>query len=392
MKRPARRIKLLTGAPDAAKLSWDESALLDDWTPVVRRFLKRKFDADEEERGEENDEGGAMATASRWRSIPASSHAHLHTGYTQESPVRQDFAGAEYSLAVSSQASTTYGGSGDDDDAEGANTTEQRQGDDGDEDDTHFLEHSIAVHDDTRSSQLAAAADDSATSLLVSFHSITTTSSQSPSRPDDSYAADERARPPCPLPRTLTSLRALPTAAHLHRIAPQTIVVSLLVGVIALLPARPIRTRHGAVRDLVEVLVGDDSATGFKISFWFAHEEEGGGASAARRGTAGDDPLREALRNVRVRDVVLVENVALDTFREKVFGYALRRSMQRNQTRVQLVARDGLDRVDVGAAGAERVAAMKEWVWGLVNTPGLGRRDGRGEEGEDEALPPDTQE
>lgn len=388
-RRPTKRIKLLTGAPDPAKLSWDENSLLDDWTPVVRRFLKRKFD------GEEHGDEGPATTASRWRSIPLSRNAHIHTGFTQESPLRKDFlyaptfAGVEHSFALSSQTSTVDHEDDVPSPKHDTGVTDNEEETDDDDDDENFIEHSIAVHDDTRSSQVFPADDDDTftTTILDSFHSTTSCDSL-----DDSASSELPSDlPTARLPRTITALRDIPSASHLHRIVPQTVVVNLLVGIIAILPARAVRTRRGPLRDLVELLVGDESASGLKLSFWFAHEDDDG--QQRRRGSGGD-PLREALRGLRVRDVVLVENVALDTFREKVFGYGLRQSMQRNQTRVQLVARDGVDRV-AGVAGVEKVVGVKEWVWRLVN-PGVEgkRRGGAGDDGGegDAYLPPDTQE
>ncbi|GME22648.1 hypothetical protein GTA08_BOTSDO13567 [Neofusicoccum parvum] len=355
--RPAKRIKLLAGAPDPARLSWDEDALLiNDWTPAARRFLDRKF--------AEEPAGAPATAASHWRSISTSPHALLHTGFTQESPVRADFfyaptfASTEHSSAHSSQPSVASPLPAAEEDEEEEDSQDQ------------FLEHSIAVHDSTHSSQLAPP-DDTTTLTLASTPSPSSSSSSSRlSTPDQ--------LPPAHLPRTITSLRAIPPAAHLARIAPQTVVVSLVAGVMQLPPARAVRTRRGARRELVELVVGDETASGLRVSFWFADGEEG--------------VLRAALRALRLRDVVLVENVALDAFRGRVFGYALRRSLQKNQTRVEVLARGGVDRF-AGLAGVEKVEGVKDWVFGLVN-PGVRRMGEDGGEGRDEDifLPPDTQE
>ncbi|KAL1624806.1 hypothetical protein SLS56_007606 [Neofusicoccum ribis] len=358
---PVKRIKLLAGAPDPARLSWDEDALLiNDWTPAARRFLDRKF--------AEEPAGAPATAASHWRSISTSPHALLHTGFTQESPVRADFfyaptfASTEHSSAHSSQPSVASPPPTAEEDGEGEEDSQDQ-----------FLEHSIAVHDSTHSSQLAPP-DDTTTLTLASTPSPSPSSSSSSSR-----LSTPSQLAPARLPRTITSLRAIPPAAHLARIAPQTVVVSLVAGVVQLPPARAVRTRRGARRELVELVVGDETASGLRVSFWFAEGEEGGA-------------LRAALRALRLRDVVLVENVALDAFRGRVFGYALRRSLQKNQTRVEVLARGGVDRF-AGLAGVEKVEGVKDWVFGLVN-PGVRRMGEDGGEGreEDVFLPPDTQE
>ncbi|KAL0256474.1 hypothetical protein SLS55_008869 [Diplodia seriata] len=415
--RPAKRVKLLTGAPHPASLSWDESALVDDWTPAVRHFLDRQFagGGDAKEHGNE---------ASKWRAISTSPDTHLRTGFTQE---RRDFlyaptlAAAEPSISFGSLPSdegtpshkaasfTRTNRSSPPLQAEKEEEEEAAQDDD-------FIEHSIAVHDDTRSSQLARDPSELDTTLnLDDDRSFNTTISSSFDSDDVDHSQSELPHdlPDACLPsRNIAALRDIPPAAHLQRIVPQTVVVNLLVGVIAILPPRAVRTRRGQWRDLVELLVGDETATGLKISFWFAHEEEGGGESQAgssrrrrggRRGTTEvlpkkKDPLREALGGLRVQDVVLIENVALDTFRDRVFGYSLRKSIQKNQTRVELLARGGVDRVS-GLVGVVKVERVKDWVWRLVNPGGAGLQDGRGGAGagagaraQNADLPPDTQE
>ncbi|OJD40777.1 uncharacterized protein BKCO1_100086 [Diplodia corticola] len=445
--RPAKRVKLFAGAPDPAALEWDESALVNDWTPPVRRFLNRQF------AGGGDDE----TAASKWRAVPTSRHAHLPTGFTQESPLRRDFLpapNAERSFSFSSQPSDDQGAPSSHKDAAvtGRNPAVHSsppppQDDDDDDDDDDFIEHSIAVHDDTRSSQLAHD-DDPSTDPLIdidsSFNTTTTSSSSSLLGGVDAPPLPDARLPTGP--RGIAALRDLPSAAHLQRIVPQTVVVTLLVGVVAVLPPRAVRTRRGRWRDLVELLVGDETATGLKISCWFAHDDgddeddedgnedgdgDGGeesreiGTGARRRrsgriaGRAGAkavglpkekkkkkkkkekerDPLREALGSLRVQDVVLVENVALDTFRDRVFGYSLRKSIQKNQTRIELLARGGVDRA-AGLAGVEKVERVKDWVWRLVNPGSAGPHDGRGgadagagaRRAQDAYLPPDTQE
>ena len=101
-----------------------------------------------------------------------------------------------------------------------------------------------------------------------------------------------------------------------------------------------------------------------------------------------------------MRDVVLMRNVALTSFRGRVYGQSLRRGM----TRVELVYRfggqgeeaergvlAGMGRELDGEGGGvvlEKVRRVREWVLGFVGG-GDRRKGGKGEKGVQ--LPPDTQ-
>ncbi|KAI9726489.1 MAG: hypothetical protein M1828_001311 [Chrysothrix sp. TS-e1954] len=121
----------------------------------------------------------------------------------------------------------------------------------------------------------------------------------------------------------LTSLSQLPSATHITRINPQTISVDLIVGIITSLPPRRVTVRKTQKpMDLIEMIVGDETAAGFSISFWMAvdkarrHHSDGGTDDYARRLRAGD--------------VAMLRNIALSQFRGKVHGQSLRRYASAN--------------------------------------------------------------
>ena len=130
------------------------------------------------------------------------------------------------------------------------------------------------------------------------------------------------------LPKHISTLKSLPQASHVLKIAPQTITVNLIVGVISLAEPRSIQLRHSSrSMDMVELVVGDNTSAGFSISFWLEPEE---GKGAEKPKTVGRSrtnhykmDLRESLGRIRCRDVVLLGNVALRVFQGRVYGQSL---------------------------------------------------------------------
>ncbi|KAK8237740.1 hypothetical protein HDK90DRAFT_509436 [Phyllosticta capitalensis] len=380
---------VLAGAPDPERLSWDEHLLLRDWVPPVARFLnssngKSNLDVGE---GEQQEEELAVY---RWRSIPLSKNGQLRTGMTQEmgALALPQFHGiptqrsVEMTLVPSSQDSLP---------APNTQYLRQMRGEDrsqgtndADEEESRFHEYSMAVHDSMTMSQLEPSLTPlEESTILESFHSDMY-GEQSTTSVMDGTPADAR------LPRAIKNLCEMPNSAYLKRIVPQTIVVNLIVGVISIIPPHSKQTRYG-MREMAEILVGDETGIGFKITFWFSARESQRVNGFIRE--AAPDPLRDALESLRLQDVVLIENVALDSFRDKVFGSSLRKSIQRNQTRLQLLARHGVNKMG-GLDGVEKVARVKEWVEGFVNPHRDAANFADGARGGplEIALPPDTQD
>lgn len=131
-----------------------------------------------------------------------------------------------------------------------------------------------------------------------------------------------RAMPPPPVSLHLSDLDDVPPAKRIVALQPQTVTLNLLVGVISVAQPRTVTTCWGQALSLVEVLVGDDTAAGFAVTFWLS----------------SDSAAESSLVGLRRQDVVLMENVALHVFRGKVYGQSLRKGL----TRVHLLwRRDG---------------------------------------------------
>lgn len=127
---------------------------------------------------------------------------------------------------------------------------------------------------------------------------------------------------PPPVPPHLSDLEDIPRAHQVLALNPQTITVNLIVGIISIAQPRTVTTRWGRSMCLIEILVGDETKSGFAITFWVPSDAVAGSKVSL----------------VRNQDVVLMQNVALHVFRGKVYGQSLRRDM----TRINLLwRRDG---------------------------------------------------
>ncbi|PWY87582.1 hypothetical protein BO70DRAFT_360187 [Aspergillus heteromorphus CBS 117.55] len=226
--------------------------------------------------------------------------------------------------------------------------------------------------------------------------------------------------PGFPIQGPLTDLRDIPTAAYLTSIVPQTMTVNLIVAVLTVNAPRRVVTRQWRREfDLIEVVVGDDTRSGFGVTFWLPvadHEDKDGDCD-------GDgDALGKTLASLRPRDIVLMRMVGLGSFRERVYGQSLRKGI----TKVDLLHRQRVDVTDAGGLySAKRLREMqqqmqqdpgaksdddvpmlkaskvREWIrrWAPDAAGGEGGRGGlaRGPAGNSSSgglhrLPPDTQE
>lgn len=170
-----------------------------------------------------------------------------------------------------------------------------------------FCEQSLALHGSG-----AAFSSPPQDSLDTSEVSITETSFEtSASSLGNGAGPSTSVRAPPPVPPHLSDLEDIPPARHILALNPQTVTVNLIVGIISIAQPRTITTRWGRNMCLVEVLVGDETKSGFAITFWVPVDAIG----------------RSNVSHLRNQDVVLMQNVALHVFRGKVYGQSLRRDM-----------------------------------------------------------------
>jgi hypothetical protein len=267
---------------------------------------------------------------------------------------------------------------------------------------SQFYDHSLAVHKDIPPTLLSELDSEPASAGRSSFDSDAGT----PTSPSSAIRTPLQ-WPTLPVPQTqhLSDLEDIPSATYLCSIEPQTVTVNIIVGVLSIAPPRCVTTgaRWGRERqsELVELLVGDDTKTGFSITMWLPpdlHVTWKDGATDMPDGSRS--ALRRSLRLLRPRDIVLIRNVALSSFRGKVHGQSLRNDI----TKVDLLFRKKQDRDDVGgsytvqavnSAGENdpqlmKVKKVRDWMVSFVPEPVTevtssgSRRRGR------RRLPPDT--
>jgi hypothetical protein len=173
---------------------------------------------------------------------------------------------------------------------------------------------------------------------------------------------------------TLTSIKSLPAADCILATAPCRFKVNILVGVISLLPTHTVTLqRTKQEMNIYKLLVGDTSAE-FTINFWAA--------------VKGDDrEFLKVLPGVRTRDIVLLRNVALGTYRGKVYGQTLNPRWSRAETTIEVIGKDGLvvGKALGGVQGKNQLERVINWVSTYLWRPveGRARKD-------PDALPPDS--
>jgi len=211
-----------------------------------------------------------------------------------------------------------------------------------------------------------------------------------------------------PRPNKLTDLAFIPNAAYLNSIQPQTVTVNLIVGVLAISLPRRVTTGKAYNRprqqELVELTVGDDTKTGFNVTLWMPPNMHVGwrdrdDAEQITSPTGARSNLRRAVKEIRPRDVVLLQHVALSSYRGKVHGQSLRGDV----TKLDLLFRKKVDDDDLqGCYTAsnlrnptdlqlKKTKAVRDWLVEFVgDVDGARARSKKGKKGR-MMLPDDTQ-
>jgi hypothetical protein len=256
-----------------------------------------------------------------------------------------------------------------------------------------FYEHSVAVHETSEISISGMHTDDPMQEDGLCTISLDASGSVS-------SGGDAEALDPPHLPRirgALTDLQDLPSARYLDSIAPQTMTVNLIVGVLAVHPRRRVVTRRWKREmDIVELVVGDETRAGFTVNFWLP---------PAKPANKEEDQLSQSLATLRPQNIVLLRTVGLSSFRDRVYGQSLRRGM----TTLDLLHRQSVDVTNAGEfcnvprgprdrdaaidLSLQKIGRVREWVLRFVGaTDGAGGDERGMSAGEQRGrLPPDTQ-
>lgn len=406
-----RHTIVLAGAPEADRLDWSTPGLLQTFQDSIAAFALLSQQAKHSPRPSTSSQDKSLLDMPVWRSLSLQ-RAHVPTGFSQQHdlnivnhfPSSADFlTTAGISFEAASQGLSQ-------DDVAGQ---ESRLLDE-------WYEHSLALHDDLASSQLvprdsqgnhsgggngtepssaggtdhsksvsSTTSDEGDTTTILTADDDATIVVRTPLQPgrQRTGAADH-----------LSDLEDIPPARYLESIRPQTMTVTLIAGIISIAAPRIVQTRFGTSKSLVEVLIGDETKSGFSVTFWLSAAES--------------DSDTGPLAGLRAQDVVLMRNVALNVFRGKVYGGSLPRGM----TGVYLLHRgrrlgagddgghySGADLTKAGRRGArtvhpqlDKTRRVRDWVLKFVGggrpaggDVGAPRRSARTRKGKQRAPPRD---
>ncbi|KAI2628227.1 hypothetical protein GGS21DRAFT_248286 [Xylaria nigripes] len=305
-----RKVMIFAGAPEDRTLDWTGPNLLNHFLDSIASFahLDTSTSASPESSTREISFLSTPDPAV-WRSIPLH-HKPLRTGFSQTHTIAHPYQGApEFFTTLSASYDTTSGLS---QDKLGQSIIDQ------------FYDHSLAIHEELTSSQLppqSLSTDDSSLDVTEDVSLATTIQEPGATVGHHNIPGNEV--------RHLSDLGNLPDASYLLKIAPQTMTVNLIVGIISIAEPRTVQTRWGTTQSLVELLVGDETKSGFSVTFWMSSEAS---------------EINTLVRSLRRQDVVLLRNVALGVFMKKVHGHSLRKSY----TKVDLLHRRRIEKDDIG--------------------------------------------
>ncbi|OIW24868.1 hypothetical protein CONLIGDRAFT_73134 [Coniochaeta ligniaria NRRL 30616] len=337
----AGKVLIFAGAPHSSSLNWDPAILLSEISESIARFARLP----------QTTPTSPLQTSSPsfaeqravWRSLPLE-RAALHSGFTQQHAANDwEHNKSDFFTTASVSFRSTDGTPNND---EFTNDLLSQ-----------FYEQSRAVHDQMPSSQLVpeSQSTEEATTSFITDTSVSYEETSITDGPTKGPLGNHRAA-------HLSDLEDIPSASYLIKAQPATVTVNLIVGIISLSTPRAIKTRWGGTSSLVEVLVGDETRSGFAVTFWLP-------SSAVEQ---------SELAGLRAQDVVLLQNVALNVFMKKVYGSSLRKGT----TKAHLLYRRKLDRADVGGhyssgdlasagPGNPQLAKTRrvwEWVLDFVGT------------------------
>ncbi len=401
------RMIVLAGAPEPANLNWDEGSL-------VQPSDVESFPSLELPKSKSSNDRPFQA---QWRQLSTDRLQMRPTlpklAISPLTQINQDsaefFSPAEHIAPESPSAASDV--SGNESQPSGVGSAESAN-----EALSDFYDHSFTIYEAVPSTQATDASytpgtptyesanleipSDSAYDSSSSGRGIIRTSSQ-------------RRLSKAPKPSFLTNLVDIPNANYLRGIEPQTKTVNMIVGVLSISPTRKVATgkAYGRPRqvELVELLVGDETKTNFAITMWLPRElhvlwrdKQASNSPSHSPADACRSELRRKLKSLRPRDVIVLQNVALTTYKGKVAGASLKGEV----TKVEILFRRKLgDEEDVGCYSIsnlrnpidpqiKKVKAVRDWLVEFVGEEGGGKGAKKGKKGKAGVgmmLPDDTQ-
>ncbi|KAG9189970.1 hypothetical protein G6011_06838 [Alternaria panax] len=269
-----------------------------------------------------------------------------------------------------------------------------------------FLEQSLMFHDTLLSSQVLP--DDvtdktvSSSSFLTTSFGTTASDFSSPSKADE-HALNAPIAPKL----AITTLGSLPSAQHLRAIYPQTPTPNFLCAVTATPEQKEVFVRKGEYKmNLWEIIVADDTHSGFKITFWLRPPQD-----SNNKQNHFQNLLPKTLQGIKVGDILLLRNIALTSFGDTVFGQSLNPTIARARTGIDVLTNSGGGGLSAQLGGlpapvVETFKRVKKWTKMHIASDTAGSRKRKGsatKQGKfakrtyqsrdlDDSMPPDTME
>ena len=378
------RLIVLTGAPETTRLDWSEKSLLSD-------------DKSAEPTSDNNEVTEITPTVvhAEWREISNGVHPPPAQEMVNDVPVLQSngSGSAEFFTPDDLRTWSQAGGATSLTESTNSIATSEATSDVS----TEFYNHSFAIQKDIPSSLLSELEPEPIG--RSSFDSDI----GSPITPSSAIRAPWNLPPPQPQGH-LSELEDIPDASYLRSIEPQTMTVNVIVGILSISAPRFVTTgsRWGKERqtELIEVLVGDDTKMGFSITMWLPPDMHVSWKDGTNTPDGQRSALRRSLKQLRPRDIVLIRNVALGSFRGKVHGQSLRKDV----TKIDLLFRRKVDDEDIGGSYSVgqvkrasehdpqlmKVKKVRDWIMEFVHDPEEEGRPSKARK-RNRYLPPDTQ-
>ncbi|KAH8171146.1 Nucleic acid-binding, OB-fold protein [Sarocladium implicatum] len=336
------KILLFAGAPPSSAVT-ESSCTLETYLPQFTHFL----DIPETE---PDQVPSSFQHVAAWRSLPLK-RLPLHTGLTQQhSLLNEDvprhanfFSTADVSFDDSRESLDDYGGN----DAL-----------------SQFYEASLSALENT--------------SLLSEGESFDASFMTTSSTGD--YSRISQNQDKAPIAAHLSDLEDVPPAPRILALNPSTVTLNLIVGILSIAQPRTVTTRWGRAMSLIEILVGDDTRSGFAVTFWLPESEV----------------TNSHITKLRRQDVVLLQNVGLHVFRGKVYGQSLRRDLTKvsilwGSSGQGIYSTRALAKAGPSQPQMEKARLVKDWVLKFVGADKKAQRTSKRRLRSWDEPPPDSQ-
>ncbi|KAF2754776.1 hypothetical protein EJ05DRAFT_540841 [Pseudovirgaria hyperparasitica] len=376
---PPPRVKGFFGAPVARDLKWDENLLFDTFQ-LSYTVLKDILEGQSSSSGLYTAEPLSTHSVSttKWRSVATNPNICLPTGLTQPTGFYQDHETLSNDPAVHRSGislpymSTSF--------ASTISSSEPEQ-----PVSPSCLRHSFKFHERITAAHLTQTQDVTSFISAPSFTSLGDTTLDATLFPSTSSLPALQLHPSL----TNTPLSALPSAARLDALQPQTPTATLLVAVLSttirsiIIKRKPSKRSRRTEpsepveRHLIDLLVADQSRAGFKCTFWLPPS------------TSLSSPLMEieahmspidipltSISSLRRGCIVLIRCIALASYDGSVYAQSLNPYLTKMKTSIDLlVDADGRDRVEViDPVWRSRIGETREWVKTYVGGAGTKRK------------------